>query len=84
MFRASSQPTGGFMYSLTEKQADLLQFIRTYMAEKNIAPSCDEMRVHMGLNAKSGIHRLLVGLEERGHIKRLKHHARAIKILEDK
>lgn len=69
------------MYSLTEKQSELLQFIRSYMAAKNVAPSCEEMRVHMKLNAKSGIHRLLVGLEDRGHIQRLKHHARAIKIL---
>lgn len=69
------------MYSLTEKQSQLLQFIRAYMAEKNVAPSCEEMRVHMGVGAKSGIHRLLVALEDRGHIQRLKHHARAIRLL---
>lgn len=56
---------------LTFKQAELLSFIRAYMARsKGIAPSFEEMKDGVGLSSKSGIHRLLGGLSERGYIER--------------
>lgn len=72
------------MYSLTAVQAQLLAFIKEEIASKGLAPSVDEMRGHMRFGSKSGVHRILLALEERGHIMRLKHRARAIKILEEK
>jgi repressor LexA len=69
-------------YSLTQKQADLLVFIKEYM-EKNegVAPSFDEMKDGAGLASKAGIYRLLTALEERGRIMRIKGRARAIMVL---
>ncbi len=72
------------MYSLTERQKVLLDFIKSEMAERNLAPSFEQMMLHMEVGSKSNIHRLLTGLEERGHIQRLKHRSRAIRIMEDK
>ncbi len=65
----------------TRKARDLLEFIREY-AERNggIAPSFDEMVVALDLRSKSGIHRLLGQLEERGHLRRLPNRARAIEL----
>lgn len=66
---------------MTAGQAKLLAFIRRYQNEKGITPSYDEMREAMGLVSKSGIHRLIVGLEMRGRITRLEGRARAIEIV---
>lgn len=66
---------------LTRKQKELLLFIRTALAQEGVTPSFDEMRQALGLKSKSGIHRLIMGLEERGFIKRLPHRARALEIL---
>ena len=65
---------------LTKKQRDLLVYIHDHMTDDDIAPSFDEMREALGLKSKSGIHRLITGLEERGYIERLPHRARAIAI----
>ncbi len=65
---------------LTKKQRDLLLYIHEHMTDDDIAPSFDEMREALGLKSKSGIHRLITGLEERGYIERLPHRARAIAI----
>ncbi len=66
---------------LTRKQKELLLFIRRSLAQEGVTPSFDEMKVALGLRSKSGIHRLITGLEERGFIKRLPHRARALEIL---
>jgi len=66
---------------LTRKQKELLLLIRDRLAVDGVPPSFDEMKIALGLKSKSGIHRLITGLEERGFIKRLPHRARALEIL---
>ncbi len=66
---------------LTPKQYELLNFIHQRMKERGIPPSYDEMKEALGLRSKSGIHRLITALEERGFIRRLPHRARAIEIV---
>ena len=66
---------------LTRKQSELLTYLTNHMERNDISPSFDEMRNALGLASKSGVHRLVSGLEERGFIKRLANRARAIKIL---
>ncbi|MGE3622679.1 MAG: transcriptional repressor LexA [Bdellovibrionales bacterium] len=66
---------------LTRKQKELLLLIRDRLADEGVPPSFDEMKQSLGLRSKSGIHRLITGLEERGFIKRLPHRARALEIL---
>lgn len=65
---------------LTRKQRDLLAYIHAHMSEDGIAPSFDEMKDALGLKSKSGIHRMITALEERGYIERLAHRARALEI----
>jgi repressor LexA len=65
---------------LTKKQYELLNFINNRLNEGGVSPSFDEMKEALGLRSKSGIHRLITGLEERGFIRRLPHRARALKI----
>jgi repressor LexA len=66
---------------LTRKQKELLLLIRDRLAADGVPPSFDEMKNALGLKSKSGIHRLITGLEERGFIKRLPHRARALEII---
>jgi repressor LexA len=66
---------------LTKKQKELLFLIRDRLTADGVPPSFDEMKDALGLKSKSGIHRLIMGLEERGFIKRLPHRARALDIL---
>src|SRR5688500_25537 len=66
---------------LTRKQNELLLFINKRLNEAGISPSFDEMKDALGLKSKSGIHRLITGLEERGFIRRLPHRARALEVL---
>ncbi len=66
---------------LTKKQLDLLQFINTRLQRDGVPPSFDEMKEALDLRSKSGIHRLITALEERGFIRRLAHRARAIEIV---
>ncbi|NQU58645.1 MAG: transcriptional repressor LexA, partial [Rhodospirillales bacterium] len=66
---------------LTKKQCELLLFIDQRLKESGVSPSFDEMKDALGLASKSGIHRLITGLEERGFIRRLPHRARALEIL---
>ena len=66
---------------LTKKQLDLLDFIHTRLQKDGGPPSFDEMKVALDLRSKSGIHRLITALEERGFIRRLAHRARAIEII---
>lgn len=66
---------------LTKKQLDLLGFINKRMQRDGVPPSFDEMKDALNLRSKSGIHRLITALEERGFIRRLAHRARAIEIV---
>jgi repressor LexA len=66
---------------LTRKQLELLDFIRTRMDAEGVPPSFDEMKEALDLRSKSGIHRLITALEERGFIRRLAHRARAIEMV---
>jgi repressor LexA len=66
---------------LTKKQLDLLQFIHKRVQRDGVPPSFDEMKLALDLRSKSGIHRLITALEERGFIRRLAHRARAIEIV---
>ena len=66
---------------LTKKQLDLLSFIHNRVQRDGVPPSFDEMKEALDLRSKSGIHRLITALEERGFIRRLAHRARAIEIV---
>ncbi|MBI5164979.1 MAG: transcriptional repressor LexA [Magnetospirillum sp.] len=65
---------------LTRKQYELLMFIDERLRSTGISPSFDEMKDALDLKSKSGIHRLITGLEERGFIRRLAHRARALEV----
>lgn len=66
---------------LTQKQKELLLFIHERMQETGVPPSFDEMKDALDLKSKSGIHRLITALVERGFIRRLPHRARAIEVI---
>ncbi len=66
---------------LTRKQRELLVFIRDRLNASGVAPSFDEMKDALDLKSKSGIHRLITGLVERGYLQRLPNRARAIEVL---
>jgi repressor LexA len=65
---------------LTKKQHELLMFIHERIQETGVSPSFDEMKEALDLASKSGIHRLITALEERGFIRRLAHRARALEV----
>ncbi len=67
---------------LTKKQKELFDYLRDYMTSNQISPSFEEMKEAVNLKSKSGIHRLITSLEQRGFIKRLKHKARAMEIID--
>ena len=66
---------------LTKKQLNLLEFIEKKTSSNGISPSFDEMKEALNLKSKSGIHRLIIALEERGFIRRLPHRARALEVI---
>ncbi len=66
---------------LTRKQHELLLFVNRRLSEDGVSPSFEEMKEALNLKSKSGIHRLITGLEERGFIRRLAHRARALEIV---
>ena len=66
---------------LTKKQKELYDYLKNYISSNEISPSFEEMKSAVNLKSKSGIHRLITSLEERGFIKRLKHKARAMEII---
>ena len=66
---------------LTRKQFELLRFIHERLTETGVPPSFDEMKDALDLRSKSGIHRLITALEERGFIRRLANRARAIEVI---
>jgi SOS-response transcriptional repressor LexA len=67
------------MKPLTQKQAELLRYLKS----RKTCPSFEEMMKALGLRSKSGVHRLIEALIERGHIKRLPNRARAIELVEE-
>ena len=68
---------------LTRKQKELFVYLNNYISSNDISPSFEEMKNAVNLKSKSGIHRLITSLEQRGYIKRLKHKARAMEITKD-
>lgn len=66
---------------LTRKQHELLMYVNQCLINDGVSPSFDEMKDALGLRSKSGIHRLITALEERGFIRRLPHRARALEVL---
>ena len=72
-----------FITMLTFQQEKLLKFIIDYQNENNVTPSFDEMKDGLDLKSKSGIHRIVSALEERGYIKKLNNRARAIEIIKN-
>jgi repressor LexA len=68
---------------LTKKQKELFVYLSDYISSNDISPSFEEMKNAVNLKSKSGIHRLITSLEQRGYIKRLKHKARAMEIAKD-
>jgi len=66
---------------LTKKQAELLSYIKQFIKKNQISPSYDEMKIQLKLKSKSGIHRLISGLEEREFIRKLPNRARAIELV---
>jgi repressor LexA len=66
---------------LTRKQHELLRFINERLTESGVPPSFDEMKEALNLRSKSGIHRLITALEERGFIRRLPNRARALEVI---
>ena len=79
--RRSIRRDGGLSKMLTRKQSDLLRFIHARLKETGVPPSFDEMKDALDLRSKSGIHRLILALEERGFIRRLPNRARALEVL---
>ena len=66
---------------LTKKQHELLVFIRQHLERTGFSPSFDEMKIGLDLKSKSGIHRLITALEERGFLRRRAHRARALEVV---
>ena len=66
---------------LTKKQKNLLLFINKKLRSSGVSPSYEEMKQSLNLKSKSGIHRLISALEERGFIRRLPHKARALEVI---
>ncbi|MCY4305680.1 MAG: transcriptional repressor LexA [Aestuariivita sp.] len=66
---------------LTRKQLNLLNFIRSHLQEHGYPPNFDEMAIALNIKSKSGIHRYIIALEERGFIRRLAYRSRAIEVI---
>lgn len=69
------------VFGLTVRQKDLLDYIEQYVGSRGYSPSYDEMKTALGLASKSGIHRLVAALAERGHIKKMADKARSITVV---
>ena len=70
------------MIGMTRQQKRLLEFLKSHVRDRGSPPTFDEMKDALGLKSKSGIHRILTALEERGYIQRLPNRARAINIVD--
>jgi repressor LexA len=80
VLEARTKVVRGVAVMLTRKQHELLMFIHERIKEQGVSPSFDEMKEALGLASKSGIHRLITALEERGFLRRLPHRARALEV----
>lgn len=69
------------MTSLTARQSDTLAFISSFQAEKGFGPSYREIAEALGMASKSNVHRIIIGLEERGAIRRLSDRARSVEVI---
>lgn len=72
----------GIKLNLTDKQKELLAYIRQEIGRTGTPPTYDNMREELGLKSKSGIHRMVLALEQRGHIVRIPHATQTIQIVE--
>jgi repressor LexA len=81
VYRPIARTTGETDDMLTRKQLELLRYIHERLKESGVPPSFDEMKDALDLRSKSGIHRLITALEERGFIKRLPNRARALEVI---
>jgi repressor LexA len=79
---AEQSEGGGMIGNITPTQLRLLSFIRAHITQHGVSPSFSEMKNAMGLASKSGIHRLLEGLSERGYVKRMAHRSRGLDLTE--
>ena len=70
------------MFGLTKRQHECYQFVLRYIEENGFSPSYEEIKDAMGFSSKSGVHRLVVGLEDRGAIIRKPHQSRSIEVVE--
>ncbi len=68
-------------FGITPRQRDLLKFIKRYIAEHDLSPTLEEMRVGLELKSRSNIHYMLAGLAARGHIRQLYARARSIEVV---
>lgn len=82
LLRGNSSRMTPARYGLTPKQKAALDFLAAYQREHGMAPSYEEFRRALGLASKGSVNRLLILLEERGHIRRLPDRARAIEIID--
>jgi repressor LexA len=80
LFRRATGEVKGETAMLTRKQHELLMYIHERIKETGVSPSFDEMKEALDLASKSGIHRLITALEERGFLRRLPHRARALEV----
>src|SRR5438477_6437875 len=78
---SESAPSRQEIAMLTRKQLELLLFINERLKEEGVPPSFEEMKEALNLQSKSGVHRLIVALEERGFLKRLPNRARALEVI---
>jgi repressor LexA len=81
MFRICSDSDQRGISMLTRKQLELLLFINSRLKEEGVPPSFEEMKGALNLQSKSGVHRLIVALEERGFLKRMPNRARALEVI---
>lgn len=68
---------------LTPKQSKLLDYLRAFIAEHRYSPSFDEIQIALGLKSKSGVHRLVTALEQRGYARRIPGYARSIEVIRE-
>jgi repressor LexA len=78
---AGVNATKGVIFMLTAKQHELIRFIQQRLEETGISPSFEEMKEALDLKSKSGVHRLISALEERGFLRRLPNRARALEVI---
>lgn len=69
-------------FGLTPRQRETLTFIEQYIAARGCSPTYDEIKDGLGIGSKSGVHRLVVALERRGHVKRLPNMGRSITVIQ--